>query len=121
MIDPTALTAAVMARFDDDPERVVAWQSSAKPAHYGELAPLVFENARAGDAEAVAILHTAVADVAVLAERLLAADAPRLSLLGGLAVPLSPWLPESLTSRLSPPAGDPLAGALLLARRSCAR
>ncbi len=121
IVDPTALINAVMTTFDNDPEQAVAWQSTAGPADYGRLAPLVFEHGGAGDAEAAAILRDAATDVAQMAERLRATGAPRLSLLGGLAEPIDPWLPDSLTENLDAPMGDPLSGALLLARRSCAR
>ena len=120
MAEPTALTGAVMTVFDGDPERVVAWQSTAGPADFGRLAPLVFEHGAAGDAEAAVILSDAANDVAQMASRLRSAGAPRLSLLGGLAAPIGPWLPGDLTANLQAPQGDPLSGALLLARRSCA-
>ncbi len=121
IVDPTALTKAVMATFDTDPEQVVAWQTTAGPADYGRLAPLVFEHGAAGDAEAAAILRNAAADVAQVAERLWASGARRLSLLGGVVGPMGPWLPDRLKENLDAPMGDPLSGALLLARRSCAR
>ena len=120
MAGPTALTNAAMAMFDGDPEQVVAWQSTATPADYGRLAPLVFEHGAAGDAQATAILHDAANDVVQMVECLRAAGALRLSLLGGLAGPIGPWLPDHLTANLQAPRGDPLSGALLLARRSCA-
>jgi len=112
----TAFTQAVMARFDHNPERVVAWSETARPADYGTFAPLVLEHAT--DPAARPILAQAVADAATVIEALLAAGAPRLSLLGGMAEPLRPHLPPDLASRLSPPLGNALDGAMVLARRA---
>lgn len=118
LIDMPPLTAAVMARFDDDPEKVVAWLDEARPRDYAALAPLVVDHAAAGDPLAVGLMRQAAADLAGMAGRLLALGAPRLCLLGGLAPALMPWLPRDLRDRLSEPLGDALDGALLLARRS---
>lgn len=117
VIRRSRLTRAVMARFADDPEQVVAWQSTAKPADYGTLAPLVFDHARDRDREAVRIVRTAAGDVDRMAIRLSKAGTIRLSLLGGLAGPLRPWLSEGLVALLHEPVGTPLDGALALARQ----
>jgi glucosamine kinase len=39
-------------------------------------------------------------------------------MLGGLAEPLRPWLPEALAARLVAPRADAMEGAILLARRA---
>ncbi|NBC34270.1 MAG: N-acetylglucosamine kinase [Alphaproteobacteria bacterium] len=118
LIDMPPLTAAVMARFDDDPEQVVAWLDEARPRDYAGLAPLVIDHAAAGDPLAVGLMRQAAADVAGMAGRLLGLGVPRLCLLGGLAPALAPWLPRDLRDRLSEPLGDALDGALMLARQS---
>ena len=112
----TPFTRAVMARFDDDPERAVAFQETARPGDYGALAPLAFE--RADDPAAAEILDRAGHDATLLARALLATGAPRLSLLGGVSAFLAPRLPDDVRGRIVPPAGDALAGALALARRT---
>lgn len=117
LIDSPPLTAAVMARFDDDPEKVVAWLDEARPRDYAALAPLVVDHAAAGDPLAVGLMRQAAADLAGMAGRLLALGAPRLCLLGGLAPASTPWLPRDIRDRLSEPLGDALDGALMLARK----
>jgi glucosamine kinase len=112
------LAEAVMARFGGDPERAVAWAETARPGDYGAVAPEVLE--RAGEPAAAAILAGAAADAAALCRALLAAGAPRLSLVGGIAPFLAPRLPDDVRARLSPPLGDALDGALEMARAAAA-
>ena len=58
------------------------------------------------------------ADAAVrIIDKLIARGASAISLIGGLAEPLRPWLPFRLRSFLSAPQSDPLDGAILMARR----
>lgn len=114
----TGLTRAVMAQFGGDPERAVAWLDRAVPRDYAALAPLVLDHGGQGDAVAMALLAQAGADLARLLAALRRIGAPRLALLGGLAGPLRPWLPEDARAGLDPPLGDALDGALCLARRT---
>jgi glucosamine kinase len=44
--------------------------------------------------------------------------APRVTLLGGLASPLEPWLSPDVRRRLKPADGDAVSGAIILAKRS---
>ena len=112
------LSAAVMARFGDDPEAAVAWMDSAQPRDYAAFAPLVVEHAAARDPMAVALMERNTADAARMTEALLATGAPRLALMGGLAPFVEPWLPPPLRDLLVAPVGDALDGALLLARQA---
>jgi glucosamine kinase len=112
----TPFTRAVMARFDDDPERAVAFQETARPGDYGALAPLAFDHA--DDPAAAPILDRAGEDAGLLARALLATGARRLSLLGGVAVHLAPRLPDDVRGPIVAPAGDALAGAVAMARRA---
>ena len=114
----TPLSKAVMARFDDDTDAAVSWQSGAQPKDYAALAPLVVEHAKASDPLAVELMRSAAADAARLAEALLATGTSRLVLMGGLAPHIEPWLAAPLREKIVEPAGDALDGAILLARQS---
>jgi glucosamine kinase len=116
----TPLAAALLARFGARHDAIVDWARQATPEDYARLAPLVFEHARAGDPLGAALVREAAAELARIGARLLAAGAPRVALMGGLAEPLRPWLPEALAARLVAPEGDALDGALLMARRALA-
>ncbi len=118
VVPRTPLTLAVMARFQNDPEAAVAWLDRAVSRDYAALAPLVVEHAEAGDPIAEVLMRRAAADAAQLIEALRAAGAAQVCLMGGLALPLLPWLPEAVRQTLGTPRGDALDGALILARRS---
>jgi glucosamine kinase len=117
-IDGTELSAVILERFEWDPARIVCFASKATPADYAELAPLVFEYATANDPIGAAIIHDA-ADAAVrIIERLRELGAPVVSLIGGLAEPLTAWLPSHVHKILAEPQSDPLDGAILMARQA---
>jgi glucosamine kinase len=114
--DKTELSAAILDRFEWDPGRIVCFASKATPADYAELAPLVLAYASARDPIAVGIIQEA-ADAAVrIIERLKDAGSPAISLIGGLAEPLTAWLPSHIRGLLSVAQSDPLDGAILMAR-----
>ena len=113
----TPLARAVLARFGDDPEEILVFANDARPADYGRLAEMVFAHAAEREPLALALVTEAAADAVRMISRLLDAGAPSVSRLGGLAEPLSDWLPPPIRARLSPALGDALDGAILLARR----
>jgi glucosamine kinase len=116
--DRTELSAAILERFEWDPARIVCFASRATPADYAELAPLVLAYASAKDPMAVGIIQEA-ADAAVrIIARLKDAGSPVISLVGGLAEPLTAWLPSHIRGLLSAPQSDPLDGAILMAHRA---
>ncbi len=104
-------------QFDGSPEAMVIWAESAKPRDYGQFAPVVIEQADAGDRTALDLVAQTAADVERLAETLLAKGAPKISIAGGLAEPLTPYLSDDLRRGLVPRQGDALDGALILAHR----
>lgn len=109
------LTRELMARFADDPVAVIAWGRTARSSEYGALAPAVVAAALAGDPAGVALVHETAAALGDHAAALRRLGVGRLSLVGGLAAPLRPFLDEAWASRLVEPAFDALDGALLLA------
>jgi glucosamine kinase len=113
----SALTEAVMARFDRDPAQAVVWAKTALPRDYGTFAPLVFDLRAQDDPVATSLMDDAVAQVANAVDRLRALGADRVALMGGLARPYRTWLPPRLAALLVEPQGDALDGALALARQ----
>ena len=94
--------------------------AEARPRDFARLAPAIVAHARSGDAIACELMQLAAGHIDGLARRLVALGAPRLSLLGGLAEPISAWLADATRRLLSPPRGDALTGALALARAEAA-
>ena len=114
----TPLLRAIAAEFDLSPHAIVAWMGTAKPRDFGRLAPYVVEHAASGDPIAQEIMRSAAGHIDAIAARLGDHGAARLSLMGGLAHAIEPWLADETRSRLVPPAGDALDGALRIARAS---
>jgi glucosamine kinase len=107
----------VMGRLGPDAVTVVAWAEQATATEYASLAPVALSYAEAGDPCAEEIVAEAAGHVDVMIRSLVQFGAPRISLLGGLASRLVQWLSPDVRHFLSPPEGDAVAGAVLLARR----
>lgn len=112
----TPLLRRVAEEFGSDPHAIVRWMGAAKPPDIARLAPLVLDHAASKDPAAVEIVRLAAGGIDAIALRLAERGAARLSLMGGLAAGLEPWLAPATRARLVPPAGDALDGALRLAR-----
>ncbi|MEA2921492.1 MAG: glucosamine kinase [Bradyrhizobium sp.] len=116
-VAPSPFLRDVMGRLGPDASTLVAWAEQATATEYAGLAPLALGHAEAGDPCAEEIVTKAARQVDVIIHSLLEFGAPRISLLGGLAPRLVRWLSPDVRHFLSPPEGDAVAGALLLARR----
>ena len=112
----TKLSDLILDRYRRDPAKIVAFATSATPAQYAEFAPLVFEYARRGDPLAVELVQETAEAATRIIDRLIAGGATVVSLIGGLADPVIPWLPSRLREFLAAPQSDPLDGAILMAR-----
>jgi glucosamine kinase len=116
--EKTQLAEEILDRFTFDPSRIVRFAATASPAEYAQFARLVLKHASSGDHLAVALVQEAAEAAAKMIARLIDVGAPAVTLLGGLAAPLTPWLPKSVHGHLCEPKSDPLEGAILMARRS---
>ena len=112
------VTEAVLEDFKHDPRGIVEFARLSKPGDFGRFAPLVFNHAKEGDPQAIAIVKTGAAAVNESLDAIMAlAGAPRLCLLGGLA-PLYPqWLSEHHRKILVEAEADALTGAVALAAK----
>jgi len=113
----TPLLSEVLAAFDDDPYQAVAWSEEARAADYAAFAPIVIRHANQGDPVGRRIIERAADAIGDLLDLFLARGIYRLSLVGGLADAITPWLTPDLRARLRRPDADAAAGALLVARR----
>lgn len=117
----TTLTERVGDHLQAQGLMIVERLSGAKPREFAQLAPLVFAAAEASDQVALAIVQEGASYISGVAHKLLEYDPPRLSMLGGLADRLTPWLDTQIAERLSPPLGPPEAGAIFYAKAQSAR
>jgi glucosamine kinase len=113
----TPLLAEVLGAFDHDPYQAVAWSEEARATDYAALAPIVMRHADQGDPVGRRIVERAADAIGDLLDLFLARGIERLSLVGGLADAITPWLTPDLRTRLKRPDADAAAGALLVARR----
>ncbi len=111
------LGGLLAGKFEGSPEEMVIWAESATPKDYGQFAPVVIAQAEIGDQAALELVTQTAGDVERLANALFAKGAPKISIAGGLAEPLTPYLSAGLREKLVPRQGDALDGALILARR----
>jgi glucosamine kinase len=112
----TPLLSEVLGAFDSDPYQAVAWSEEARPTDYAAFAPMVLRHADQGDPVGRRIVERAADAIGDLLDLFLARGIDRLSLTGGLAEALTPWLTPDLRGRLRRPDADAAAGALLIAR-----
>ena len=113
---PTPLSAAVTAKFDHDTGRAIQWMDEATPKDYAAFAPMIMDYAEKNDEIARSIVEDAVRHVERFIETIFDKGAPQCALAGGLSRRLQPWLRERTAARLAEAKGDPLDGALILAR-----
>lgn len=114
----SGVTDAVLDEFKHDPRGIVEFARLSKPGDFGRYAPLVFDHARMGDKQAIAIVKASATTVNESLDAIMAlAGAPRLCLLGGLALLYPEWLSERHRSILIEAQADALTGAVALAAK----
>lgn len=114
----SVLLREVMGRFNNDPMEAVAWMDRASATEYARLAPLVMRHADQGDMVGRRIVRAAAEELDAIIRGLIEKGAARVSLIGGLASAIEPWLSPDLRRQLRPAEGDAVSGAILLARRT---
>lgn len=93
------------------------WLASANQTTYAQLAPLVIKFAQQDDT-ARSMMIKAGMEIAEVAHALDSDATMPIALCGGLAAPMSEFLPQQLRARVVPPQADAAAGALQLIRQS---
>ena len=114
---PGELSRALLANLQcTTAEALAAKAIAARPDFYAQLAPQIFTLAAAREPVAVAIIERAASYIERYCEHLLAQPIRRLSLVGGVAEAILPWLTPALRAQLQPAYTSPEQGALRLAR-----
>ena len=94
---------------------IVRFAGLASPAEFGALAPLVTEFAKQGDPLGEEVLRRGARDIAAILSRIGWSNGQPICLTGGIGPHYAPYLPADMRADLTPPADEPLAGALSLA------
>lgn len=96
---------------------IVDRMGAAKSSDYAQLAGFVLEAAELNDEVAVKIMREGADYMSAVAEKLWETGPSRMSLIGGLSGPLTPWLKPSVAASLSNPISQPEFGAVYFARQ----
>lgn len=115
LIASSSVTTRILDKFGC-PSGILRFSSTATPGDYGTLAPIVTEQATAGDDAARAIMREGAAYLSQTLDRLGWQSQHSLCLTGGIAPHFKPYLPQEKQARLTNAEGVPLDGALDLAR-----
>ena len=118
LIPSSPLLDDLLARFDRDRDAFADWARHALPRDYAQFSPRIFAAAEAGDRYGLELVHDAARAIARLARELLNRGARHVALVGGLAKPLAPYMPDDLKPHLIAAKRDPLDGAIMMARRA---
>lgn len=111
----SALTRAVLERFEGDPRSIVKFGAASKPGDFGAFAPLIFEFAGSADPVALRLIGHATNDIEEALAALKLDGGDRLCLLGGLAGLYAQHLSEKYRAMLRPALQDALGGAVSMA------
>jgi glucosamine kinase len=106
---------AVVAASGGDRDGMFRWLASANQTTYAQLAPVVIKFA-GQDEWARSFMILAGKEIAEVAVALDPSAQLPIALCGGLAAPMSDFLPENLRARVVKPHSDAAAGALQLIR-----
>ena len=118
ILPTSAFGESLMEQFNHRPENLVVWSKTATPKDYGRFALAVFDYADQGDKTATFMIANAALDIDRMIAALVSKGADRVSLIGGMAEPIRSWLSTASTEALVETQGDPLDGALMLARQA---
>ncbi|ATD60060.1 MAG: BadF/BadG/BcrA/BcrD ATPase family protein [Janthinobacterium svalbardensis] len=109
----SAFATAVIDACGGQRNAMQVWLAAASQTSFAQLARLVLEHA-ASNVVARTILSDAGQQIALIARALDPAGTLPVALCGGLAAPLSSYLPEALLQLVVPAQGDSAAGGLRL-------
>jgi len=113
----SAFARAVIVEVGGDVNGLFNWLAAANQTTYAQLAPIVIQFAQQDDI-ARAMMIKAGAEIAETARALDPDGTLPLALCGGLAAPMTEYLPQQLRVRVVPPQADAATGALQLIRQS---
>lgn len=88
----------------------------AKPVFYASVAPLVFKLAADRQTDALLLVNQAATYINQICHQLLRDNLARLSLIGGIAQPLIPFLDRQLQTIVQPAKATPEQGAILYSK-----
>ncbi len=111
----TPLAQKLLDRFDGA-EGIVRFAGNARPSEFGALAPMVTESANENDVLGRQVMSAGAADIARSLPLIGWVPGSAICLTGGIGPHFGPFLLEPMQADLTKPRGEPLSGAVSLAR-----
>jgi glucosamine kinase len=116
----TLLSRSLAQHLDCEGLAMVEEMTGMPSRNYAKIAPLVFTAAEQEDSVALNILKEAGLYISALANKLLATNPQRLSMIGGVSMRLLPWLDEAIVAQVVDPIEQPEFGAIHFAKNQMA-
>lgn len=110
------LTDELFQQFGTRPNSLQDEIGACDPTELAAFAPLVIRHAEAADSVARSIMQETALKIDRMLISVIELGAPALCLVGGLAPFTSKWLSPNVRERVSPPAGDPIDGAIMISK-----
>ena len=118
VVAPTIMSPFLLKKLNCHNDIALVDVIAGKPASFfAQLAHVVFDAAEQGDIVAKSIIEQGAHYINHMTQTLSDKNPPRMSMIGGLAPRLKPWLSDKTRSLLSEPLNPPEMGAVLFAKR----
>lgn len=117
----TMLSRSISEFLQAEGVMIVDKMFGAKSSDYAKFAIFVVDAADAGDEVAINIVKEGAAYMSAVASRLWATEPGRMSIIGGLAPRLIPWMDKEMADNLSPALYQPEFGAVYFAKQQFKR
>lgn len=117
LVGPTLMTDLLQQQLGlTDTLAIASYFMHASATEYARLAPLVFTAAAQQDAQAQQIIVEGASHINAIATRLMTLSPPAITLIGGLAPKLEPYLEPGIRALIQPAIEPPELGAVWFAR-----
>ncbi|PJI86017.1 glucosamine kinase [Yoonia maricola] len=113
----TDLTEQLMLDYGGTPLGVLTFTEAAQPADFAAIAPGVIAAARSGDQHGLDLMHEGARYLMLCLQEMKIAKADMVCLTGGIGPHYAAYLDPEVTSRIQPPKGTALDGAVHLAQQ----
>jgi len=111
------LTRKILSGFDNSPQALVEFAMKARANDFGSFVPVIVDAARAGDIQAVALVHATVEAIQTCIDKVGYIPSSKLYLLGGLGPILREFMQAGYSAASIHPRGDALSGAISMAQQ----
>ncbi|WP_223421568.1 BadF/BadG/BcrA/BcrD ATPase family protein [Tateyamaria pelophila] len=117
LVPQSALTRAVLSRFNDTPTEIATFAVQATPSEFATFAPMVVSAATDDDAAGRLLMSRGAEYLNKVLDLAGITETETVCLTGGVGPHYEPYLQPAYRARIEPPAGVALDGALHLARQ----